>query len=124
MTDAHIQDLAGLRVFFASTEGPNLSEDTYLSDLIGEAFSARAEMIAIPLTRLGLDFLNLKSGVAGRILQKLVNYHFRIAILGDVSAPAENSNSLREFIQESNRGRTVWFCEDLAALMARTHKLG
>jgi hypothetical protein len=53
------------------------------------------------------------------VLQKLVNYRFRIAVLGDVSAATADSEPLRDFIRESNRGTTVWFLDDLAALEAK-----
>jgi len=57
--------------------------------------------------------------VAGEILQKLINYRFRVAILGDVSAAVAGSAALRDFVVESNRGEMVWFLPDLAALEAR-----
>ena len=75
--------------------------------------------MAIPLARLGPDFLRLSSGVAGEVLQKLVNYRRQVAVVGDVSQPAAGSAPLRDFIGESNRGRSVWFVDDLAALEAR-----
>ena len=50
------------------------------------------------------------------MLQKLVNYHRRVAVVGDVAEAAEKSAPLRDFVRESNRGRTVWFVADLAEL--------
>ena len=106
-------------VFVCADEGPCLAEDRALSDLIGELFSSGARLVAVPLARLGPDFLRLSTGVAGHVLQKLVNYHFQIAVLGDVAGPAANSEPLRDFIRESNRGKTVWFVNDLAGLEAK-----
>ena len=58
--------------------------------------------------------------LGGEFLQKLVNYRFQIAVLGDVSAAAAAaSEPLRDFIRESNRGQTVWFVDDLAGLEAK-----
>ncbi|THD54194.1 DUF4180 domain-containing protein [Phenylobacterium sp.] len=108
--------IAGHAVFACVEEGPCLADDRALSDLIGELFSSGARLAAIPLARLGPDFPRLSTGVAGYVLQKLVNYRFQIAVLGDVSAVAANSEPLRDFIRESNRSKTVWFVEDLAAL--------
>jgi hypothetical protein len=93
-----------------------LAEDRHLSDLIGDLYGSGARIVAVPLTRLGPDFLRLSSGVAGQVLQKLVNYQFQIAVLGDVSAVVAASDPLRDFVCESNRGTTVWFVADLAAL--------
>ncbi len=113
------RDLAGVRVFVCPEEGPSLADYTALTDLIGELYSCGARWVAIPLTRLGPDFLKLSTRVAGELLQKLVTYRFQVAILGDVSAAAEASVSLRDFIRESNRGTTVWFVRDLAELEQR-----
>jgi hypothetical protein len=110
------RELSGRRVYLCPADGPSLAEDRNLSDLVGELFSARAGVVAIPLERLGPDFLRLASGVAGQVLQKLVNYRFQVAVLGDVSAAEAASAPLRDFIRESNRGATVWFAPDLEAL--------
>ena len=114
-----VQDLAEQRVYVCAAEGPCLAEDRNLSDLIGELFGSGARFVAVPLARLGPEFLRLSSGVAGQVLQKLVNYRFQIAVIGDVSAAAAASDPLRDFVRESNRGETVWFVADLAALEAR-----
>jgi hypothetical protein len=114
-----ICEIAGRAVLVCPADGPSLADDRELSGLIGDLFSVSAKVVAVPLTRLGPDFLRLSTGVAGAVLQKLVNYRFQIAILGDVSAAVAASGPLRDFVRESNRGTTVWFVEDLAALEAR-----
>jgi hypothetical protein len=114
-----VRELAGRRVFVCAEAGPSLAEYGNLTDLIGELFGAEAKWVAIPLGRLGPDFLRLSSGVAGEVLQKLVNYHKQVAVVGDVAHAAAASAPLRDFIYESNRGTTVWFVDDLAALEAR-----
>ena len=117
-----VRELAGARVYVCADTGPGLADDRNLSDLIGELYGAEVRLVAIPLARLGPDFLRLSSGVAGHVLQKLVNYRFQIAVLGDVTAAAQASGPLRDFVTESNRGRTVWFVDDFAALEAKLVK--
>lgn len=56
------------------------------------------------------DFFDLKTKIAGEIFQKFINYHIRIAIVGDFSG--YTSNSLRDLIYESNRGRDIFFLPD------------
>lgn len=116
---ALIHTLAGRPVYVCPADGPSLAEDPALFDLIGELYGAGVGFVAVPLSRLGPDFLRLSSGVAGHLLQKLVNYRFQVAVLGDVSAAVAASAPLRDFVRESNRGRTVWFVDDLAALEDR-----
>lgn len=53
------------------------------------------------------DFFVLSTGLAGEILQKLVNYGGRIAIYGDYSH--YTSKPLKDFIYESNKGKDVFF---------------
>ena len=114
-----VRVIARQRVYVCAEAGSCLADDRSASDLVGDLFSSDVRLVAIPLERLGPDFLRLGSGVAGAILQKLVNYRFRIAVLGDVSAAVAASAPLRDFIRESNRGQTVWFVDDLAALEGR-----
>jgi hypothetical protein len=40
-------------------------------------------------------------------------------VVGDVSAHLAQSDALRDFVIESNRGEHVWFVRDLAELEAR-----
>ncbi|MFV0400204.1 MAG: DUF4180 domain-containing protein [Oscillospiraceae bacterium] len=53
------------------------------------------------------EFYELKTGLAGEILQKYTNYGFRLAIVGNFSDVT--SKSLNDFIRESNRGSQVFF---------------
>lgn len=111
--------LQGTVVFLVAADGPAITSDRDAADLIGEAFGSRATVIAIPLERLGPDFLKLSTRVAGEILQTLINYRYRVVVLGDVSLAVAGSDALRDFVVESNRGEMVWFLPDLAALEAR-----
>lgn len=111
--------LQGKAVFLAPADGPPIATDRDTSGLIGDAVGCGATVIAIPLARLSPDFLRLSTRVAGEMLQKLVNYRFQVVILGDVSQAVAASDALRDFVVESNRGRTVWFLPDLAALQAK-----
>lgn len=56
-------------------------------------------------------FFILSSGFAGDILQKFINYQFRIAIYGDYTK--YTSKPLKDFIYESNNGHDVFFVENL-----------
>jgi hypothetical protein len=56
------------------------------------------------------DFFHLSTKLAGDILQKYVNYHVKIAIIGDFSVYP--SKSLKDFIYECNKGKDVFFLSD------------
>ena len=53
------------------------------------------------------EFFDLKSGMAGEILQKFSTYRVRLAIVGNFAK--YDSKSLNEFIYESNKGRHINF---------------
>lgn len=88
-------------------------------DLIGETYGSDVAWVAIPLGRLSEAFFELRSGLAGAVLQKLTNYRLRVAIVGDVARHGEASKAFADFVTESNRGSHVWFVHDEAELEAR-----
>lgn len=53
------------------------------------------------------DFFDLKTGMAGEILQKFSTYDGYLAIIGDYTK--FTSKSLKDFIYESNRMRRINF---------------
>lgn len=57
------------------------------------------------------DFFQLKTKVAGEILQKFVNYHVKLAIIGDFTV--YNSKALQDFIYECNEGSNIFFVDTL-----------
>ena len=114
-----IDELGGLRVQHLDPEGELISTSEQTSDLIGNAWVDHADLIAVPVSRLDPAFFELRSGVAGEVTQKLVNYQLRLAVVGDVSHYEAASAAFRDWVWESNRGRHVWFVPDEAALEAR-----
>jgi hypothetical protein len=56
------------------------------------------------------EFFRLSTTLAGEILQKFINYKFKIAIVGDFSI--YTSKSLKDFIFESNNGKDIFFVSD------------
>jgi hypothetical protein len=57
------------------------------------------------------DFFKLSSGIAGEILQKFINYHTKLAIIGDFSK--YTSQPLHDFIYECNSGNDIFFVDKL-----------
>lgn len=56
------------------------------------------------------DFFDLKTKIAGEILQKFVQYQMKLAIVGDFSR--YGSQSLKDFFYECNKGRDLFFVSD------------
>ncbi len=53
------------------------------------------------------DFFELRTGIAGDVLQKFSTYMMRLAIVGDFSV--YSSKALRDFIYECNNGNSIFF---------------
>ena len=70
-------------------------------------YEADCDHIILKKQAVAEEFFILSSGLAGEILQKFVNYHIVLAIVGDFSR--YTSKPLKDFIYESNRGNNVFF---------------
>ena len=81
-------------------------------DLLGDLYYQGFDKIVIYEKDITPDFFDLKSGIAGEILQKFSNYRVRLAIVGDFSK--YTSKSLRDFIYESNKGKQINFVPSCA----------
>ena len=78
-------------------------------DLLGDLYYQNFDSIILYEKNLNPDFFDLKTGLAGEILQKFSNYRIRLAIVGDFAK--YTGKSIRDFIKESNRGKQVSFID-------------
>lgn len=77
--------------------------------------------MAVNKTAVSEQFFDLKTGLAGEILQKYTNYHMKIAFWGNFEGYA--SKSLRDFIYESNKGNQVFFLPAQETAISRLHSV-
>ncbi|MEB2777713.1 DUF4180 domain-containing protein [Algoriphagus sp. D3-2-R+10] len=84
-------------------------------DLLGNIYYQGFDRIVINEKNITSDFFELKTGIAGEILQKFSTYRVRLAIVGDFSK--YKSKSLNDFIYESNKGRHINFVDSTAAAL-------
>lgn len=89
-------------------------------DLIGNVYYQGLEHLIIHTHHITPDFFDLKTKMAGEILQKFSNYRMRLFIVGDFSDIT--SSSLKDFIRESNQGHLVNFVRDLKEVEQRLAK--
>ncbi len=86
------------------------SVDDFL-DIIGNVNYMGAEKTIIWQRDIHPDFFDLKTRLAGEILQKFSTYRQQLAIVGDFSH--YTSNSLKDFIRESNRIKQILFVNSI-----------
>ena len=87
------------------------------TDLLGNADYQGASRIIINEMSLDPQFFNLRTGIAGEILQKVSNYHKQLAIVGEYEK--YNSNALNAFIIECNRGNHIFFVSDFDSALKK-----
>ena len=61
------------------------------------------------------EFFDLKTKIAGEILQKASNYNIKIGIVGEFNNI--KSKSLRDFIYESNKTKEIVFKENIEDIL-------
>lgn len=114
-----LQELGGHRCVVADAEGPDIRDGEGARALIEDALGDRASVIVVPVGRLDGSFFQLRSGLAGEVLQKAANYGLRFAVVGDVSAYVAASEAFRDLVVESERGTSILFAPDLPELAKR-----
>ena len=70
-------------------------------------YEAECDRIGIYKSLLSEQFFDLKTRLAGEILQKFTNYQVKVAIIGDFSTYP--SQSFKDFIYECNSGKAIFF---------------
>ncbi|MFP3834014.1 DUF4180 domain-containing protein [Chryseobacterium sp. SIMBA_028] len=80
-------------------------------NLMGDIYYQGFDKIIVYEKDITPDFFDLKTKMAGEILQKFSNYRIGLAIIGDFSK--YESKSMKDFIYESNKTRHVNFLETL-----------
>jgi len=75
--------------------------------LMADLYYQNFDKIIIHEKNITPDFFDLKTGIAGELLQKFSNYRIQLAIIGEFSKYP--GNSIKDFIYESNKGRQINF---------------
>ncbi|SER06781.1 protein of unknown function [Lentzea xinjiangensis] len=114
-----VQTRHGATVLMCAPDGPPIADEQSAVDLIGTLWGQDVQWLVLPVTRLTPEFFVLRTRVAGAVVQKLQQYGFRVAVVGDITEQVAASTALRDFVHESNRGRQLWFVADEAELDAR-----
>jgi len=95
------------RIAEVISEGNTINAIEDALDLLGNLYFQGFDKVVIHEKNITPDFFDLKSGIAGEILQKFSTYRIRLAIVGDFAK--YTSKSLIDFIFESNKGRHINF---------------
>jgi len=86
-------------------------------DLLGNLYYDGFDGIIIHAKNITPDFFDLRTGMAGEILQKYSNYRMRLAVVGDFSK--YSSTNMKAFISESNKLGQINFVASVSDALKR-----
>ena len=84
-------------------------EQSFLDLFMTIAYETGENKFIISKDNLAEEFFHLSNKMAGNILQKVINYKMKLAIIGDFSK--HESNAFNAFIYECNQGNDIFFVE-------------
>lgn len=84
-------------------------------NLLGNLFYQGYEKMIVHEQNITPYFFDLKTKLAGEILQKFTQYKMPLIIVGDFSS--YSSKSLKDFIYESNKGKQVNFRSSIKEIL-------
>jgi hypothetical protein len=82
VVDGRTSERHGVRVLVLDRTGPLIADEAGAMDVLGQAFAERADVVAVPIARLDPAFTQLRSSLAGAIVQKFVNYRVSLVVVG------------------------------------------
>lgn len=86
-------------------------------DLLGNLYYQHFDRVIIHEQNIRKDFFDLKTGIAGEMLQKFSNYRFRLSIVGDFSTYP--GKSIQDFIFECNKSAHVSFVKSVPEALSK-----
>jgi hypothetical protein len=105
-----IFEVQKIRIAEVIAEGIVMNDAQDALDIMANASQQGARSVIMFEKNLQPEFFELRTGVAGEILQKFSNYHMKLAIIGEFDK--YRSQSLKALIRESNRGTQIFFVPD------------
>ncbi len=109
--EMHFREIDNERVAEIVSEDIVISTVNDALEIMADANYQGASKVLIGENNINPAFFDLKTGLAGEIIQKFVNYRMKLSIVGNFEK--YESKSLRAFIIECNRGSCVSFISEI-----------
>ncbi len=117
-----INEKADSRIAIVENDGIVLQSTQDALDFMATlGYQYHCDKVVLHIVHISADFFDLKTGLAGEILQKYTNYGVKLAIVGDFSI--FSSKSLHDFMRESNKGQQIFFLPDKASAVEKLHSV-
>lgn len=106
-----IHQINGINIAIITSNKIIIKETQDALDIMANSSYQGSTKIVLYENNIIPDFFDLKTGIAGDLLQKFSTYDFQLAIVGDFSK--YSSKSLKDFIYESNKLGRINFVSSL-----------
>ncbi|WP_149244529.1 DUF4180 domain-containing protein [Dyadobacter sp. 32] len=110
------EKIDGLQIAVIASEDIVIAAAEDGLDLLGNLYYQGFDKIILDEKNITPDFFNLKTGIAGDILQKFSNYRMGLAVIGNFE---KHQGAIQDFIFESNRSGHVHFVSSKEEAMER-----
>jgi hypothetical protein len=114
----NVIEFAGTRAVVLDAGEGRMADAKGIVSWLGDVMGEDAEALVVPVDALPAAFFDLRSGVAGEVLQKAANYRIVFAVVGDVGAYTSTSRAFHDLVVESGQATGYTFARDTAALEA------
>ncbi len=104
-------------VVLDSDDGP-IADAKRLVSWFGDVMGEGATALVVPAEALPASFFDLRSGLAGDVLQKAANYRIVFAVVGDVAEHSAKMRAFHDLVVESQHASGYTFAADMEALEA------
>lgn len=85
-------------------------EQSFLDVFMTISYETGENRFVINKSNLTEEFFDLSNKIAGGILQKVINYKMKLAIIGDYSK--YESKALKDFMYKCNHGNDIFFVDN------------
>lgn len=116
----NIEEIKDVKIAVIESDQIEMYDVKSAVNILGNCNYQGASKIIMKKENITPDFFDLKTRIAGDILQKFSNYRMQLAIVGDFTE--YTSKSLRDFIYESNKVGRILFVDSLSVAKERLSK--
>lgn len=120
--ETQIHELHGIKIAEVVGDEVLVRSGQDVLDLVGQLYGTETHHLILWEEQLDPRFFDLRTGVAGDILQKFVNYHLTVAIVGQFDR--YQSQALHSLMLESNKGNDLFFTSTVSEAIERLATTG
>ena len=110
--EVSIKEAEGLPYALVQSDTPIITDaQTALELIVNIGYQTHCDRMVMYKEAFTEPFFSLRTGLAGEVTQKFVNYQMKLVIVGDYSS--YTSLPLHDWMLECNKGRAIGFAQTL-----------